>query len=108
MIDLNNLIDAFDKIQQRANDPVAQQKSYDEAVARLKVKAEAMIPSAIGRRMCIKTGPKTSTEGVIVEAKFTRATSAGRYGDQLKAVWTIKMECGVKKVIREFQVSVLP
>lgn len=55
-----------------------------------------------------RVGSKGSlTSGTITEVKFARYDFT-RTGKSLKLIWTVKMECGPSKTIREFNVSKLP
>lgn len=55
-----------------------------------------------------RVGTKGSfASGTITEVRFARYDFT-RTGKSLKLIWTIKMECGPQKTVREFNVSRLP
>ena len=81
------------------------QKQREYAAARLESKAFHLCRRSIGRKMSVRREDGIISEGVIVEASFAGVRNRNR---SVVSQFKVVMECGVKKVRREFTVERLP
>lgn len=65
----------------------------------VEVECRSLEGCGLGLVRTFKTGPKSSVTGTVVDTKFSRTKIVG---DSVKGVFKITLECGPRKIRRDF------